>query len=126
MATPPASITAVATRSWLLPWINRGLEALWLSAVFLVPLMFLGRDYAISEAQIAYLEVPKVALLRGLAGLIAIIWSVEWAIRSNALQGRFPTFTADSLLAILVKPDTNVGKLLYELRRHRIAIADLL
>ena len=34
--------------------------------------------------------------------------------------------TAESLLVILVKPDTNVGKLLYELRRHRVAIADLL
>ena len=34
--------------------------------------------------------------------------------------------TAETLLAILVQPNTNVGKLLYELRRHRAAIAELL
>ncbi len=34
--------------------------------------------------------------------------------------------TDDSLLAILVQRDTNIGRLLFELRRHRAAIADLL
>jgi predicted regulator of Ras-like GTPase activity (Roadblock/LC7/MglB family) len=34
--------------------------------------------------------------------------------------------TPDSLIAIVVRPDTNVGGLLYELRQHRAAIADLL
>jgi len=34
--------------------------------------------------------------------------------------------TDDSLMAILVKRDINVGKLLFELRRHRSAIANLL
>ncbi len=34
--------------------------------------------------------------------------------------------TADTLLTILVKRGSNVGTLLYELRRHRAAIADLL
>jgi predicted regulator of Ras-like GTPase activity (Roadblock/LC7/MglB family) len=34
--------------------------------------------------------------------------------------------TDESLLAIVVRPDTNVGDLLYELRRHRAAIARLL
>jgi predicted regulator of Ras-like GTPase activity (Roadblock/LC7/MglB family) len=34
--------------------------------------------------------------------------------------------TDESLLAILVSPDTNIGDLLYELRRHRAAIARLL
>ncbi len=33
--------------------------------------------------------------------------------------------TADTLLAILVAPDTNVGALLFELERHRSAIAGL-
>ena len=33
--------------------------------------------------------------------------------------------TPDALLAIVVQPDTNVGGLLYELRQHRAAIADL-
>ncbi len=34
--------------------------------------------------------------------------------------------TPETLLAILVKPDVNVGSLLYDLRRHRVAIAELL
>ncbi len=34
--------------------------------------------------------------------------------------------TPDALIAIVVRPDTNVGGLLYELRQHRAAIADLL
>ena len=72
-----------------LPWINRGLEGLWLSAVFLVPLIFLNQDYAVSEAAIANVEVPKVALLRTLAGAIALLWLMEWAIRSQAFQGPF-------------------------------------
>lgn len=33
---------------------------------------------------------------------------------------------ADALLVILVRPDTNVGPLLFDLRRHRTAIAGLL
>lgn len=34
--------------------------------------------------------------------------------------------TDESLMAILVKRDINIGRLLFELRRHRSAIADLL
>lgn len=34
--------------------------------------------------------------------------------------------SAESLLAVFVQPGTNVGSLLYELRRHRAAIAGLL
>ena len=34
--------------------------------------------------------------------------------------------SSDALLAVVVQPDTNVGGLLYELRQHRAAIADLL
>ena len=40
------------------------MEFLWLLTVFLVPLAFFDRDYAKSETIIAYVEVPKVALLR--------------------------------------------------------------
>ena len=66
-------------------WINRGLEALWLMAVALVPLAYLDRDFISSEAVIAYVEVPKVALLRTLVALMAMLWLVEWAI-----NGRLP------------------------------------
>lgn len=34
--------------------------------------------------------------------------------------------TTESLLAILVRPNSNIGDLLYELRRHRGSIAQLL
>ena len=34
--------------------------------------------------------------------------------------------SADALLVVLVRPATNVGALLYDLRRHRSAIAGLL
>jgi len=33
---------------------------------------------------------------------------------------------ADALLVILVRPETNVGSLLFDIRRHRTAIAGLL
>jgi predicted regulator of Ras-like GTPase activity (Roadblock/LC7/MglB family) len=36
------------------------------------------------------------------------------------------TLTPDALLALVVDPGTNVGALLYEVRRHRSAIAGLL
>ena len=64
-------------------WIERGLEALWLLAVVLVPLAFLDRDFARSEAVIGYVEVPKIALLRTLAGLMAMLWLLEWGLRGN-------------------------------------------
>ena len=66
-------------------WINRGLEGLWLLAVFLTPLVYLDQTYAISEASIGYVEVPKVALLRTLVALMAVLWLIEWGIR-----GRLP------------------------------------
>lgn len=34
--------------------------------------------------------------------------------------------TPETLLAVLVRPSVNVGSLLYDLRRHRVAIAELL
>ena len=58
-------------------WLNRAMEILWLLVVFLVPLAFLDPDYVQSEAVIAYLEVPNVALLRTLIGLMAIVWLIH-------------------------------------------------
>jgi tetratricopeptide (TPR) repeat protein len=56
------------------------LELLWLLAVFLVPLVFLGRDHLISESELAFVDLPKVALLRTLAALTAVFWLVEWSL----------------------------------------------
>ena len=61
-------------------WVNRGLELLWLMIVVLVPLAFVSREYMVSEAAIAHLEIPKIAVLRTLAGLIAVLWLIEWGM----------------------------------------------
>lgn len=70
-----------------LPFIRRALEVLWLLTAVVVPLAFLNQDYAISESVISYIEVPKVALLRILAGIIFLLWTVEWAITSRTFDG---------------------------------------
>ena len=80
MATDSRSLTPLAVRMTLYRWHDRGMEALWLLAVFLVPLAFLDPDYAKSEAIIGYLEVPKIALLRLLTGMMAILWLVRWGL----------------------------------------------
>ena len=64
-------------------WINRVIELLWLLVVFLVPLVFVNRGDMLSVSTIAYLEVPKIAILRTLVGLIAILWLIEWGIRQR-------------------------------------------
>ena len=51
--------------------------------MFLLPLTFFGQDYAQSEAVIAYVEVPQVALLRTLAGLMAALWLIDWGLHSS-------------------------------------------
>ena len=67
------------------------MEGLWISAILLVPMVFLGQDYAISESQIAYVEVPKVALIRFLAALMGLLWLLEWSVKSRAFEGTFPS-----------------------------------
>ena len=67
----------------LTQWINRALEFLWLLAVILVPLGFLDREYAGSEAVISYVEVPKIALLRTLVAGMAVLWLMGWAIKAR-------------------------------------------
>ena len=77
-ATTPLIVTSRSQA-----WINRAIELLWLVAVFLLPLAFFGQDYAQSEAVIAYVEVPKVAVLRTLAGLMAALWLIDWGLHSS-------------------------------------------
>jgi O-antigen ligase len=70
-------------------WLNRSIEGLWLLTVVLVPLAFLDRSLIYSEAVIAFVEVPKIALLRTLVGLMTVLWLIEWGLR-----GHFPFITA--------------------------------
>ena len=79
------SYESIATQ--VVPWIHRALELLWLLTVVLVPLAFLDPTYAVSEAVIAYVEVPKIALLRTLTGLMAILWLLEWGISTRSGSG---------------------------------------
>ncbi len=83
MTTSSVTTSAAFDSTTIVRWINRGLELLWLAAAVLVPLAFVDRDYMISEAVIGYVEVPKIMLLRTVAGLMAILWLVEWALTSK-------------------------------------------
>ncbi len=76
----------------------------------------------------------------GLAALVPGVISACNRLGSAADRGAFGTgvvefehgmllvaeITSDSLLAMLLRPDTNIGSLLFELQRHRPAIAGLL
>lgn len=76
----------------------------------------------------------------GLAALVPSVVAACNRLGSAAGRGSFGTgvveydrglalvteVTPESLLAIFVRADTNIGGLLHELRRHREAIAELL
>ena len=85
----PSSTSPTTTQ--LRFWLNRAIEALWLITVFLVPLAFLDPGYAMSETIIAYVEVPKVALLRTLVGLMVVLWLIDWTLRGAARPGSSPS-----------------------------------
>ena len=53
-------------------WISIAMEALWLMAVGLVPLVFAPTDFFL------LLDIPKVVLLRILTGFMGVLWLVEW------------------------------------------------
>ena len=107
------AIISDSTTAALLHWINRGLESLWLLTVVLVPLAAVSRDYVISEAVIAYAEVPKIALLRTLVGLMAILWVVEWSLKGGLARGSL--FTGESSL---LQPSRWLSNLVIWLRQR--------
>ena len=80
-------------------WIRRGLEGLWLLTLVLVPLGYLERDYLSSEAAIAYVEIPKIFILRTLVGIMAVLWALEWAVRSDG-----PIVPVDRLKSLSTTP----------------------
>ena len=67
------------------PWITRALELLWLLAVVLVPLAFLGRNYGEWSSVIGSFELPKIVFLRTLVALMAALWLFEWALQGRLL-----------------------------------------
>lgn len=81
----------------MLLWLQRGLELLWLLAIFLVPLAFLR----ISESPLplpSAMETAKIAIFRSLVGLMAVLWLVEWG-----LKGHLPFSSADGYQNNLLK-----------------------
>jgi len=81
-----------------MPWLSRGMEGLWLLTVFLILLMVFCQNFVLSEAKIAYVEVPKVAPLCSLAALMVYLGLVEWAIKSRPateVQSDFGSVAAD-------------------------------
>ena len=83
LTTTRHAIASAVSIDNLALWISRGLEFCWLLAVVTVPLAFLGREYVLSEVEIAYVDLPKTALLRTLTGLMACLWLVEWALKGG-------------------------------------------
>ncbi len=69
-------------RGAALLWISRGLEFLWLATIVSVPLAFFKGSEVLSYA-FPFIELPKIALLRTLVGLMAILCLIEWGIKSR-------------------------------------------
>ena len=51
------------------------MEGTWLLTVALVPAVFASEDFLV------FVDLPKTVLLRSLTGLLAALWTVEWALR---------------------------------------------
>ena len=64
-------------------WINRAMESLWLLAVIFVPLVFLGRDFGEWSSVIGSFEIPKLALLRILVGILFSLWLLKLVIENQ-------------------------------------------
>jgi len=94
----------------------------------------LGRDGLPIDAKADGLDAD------GVAALIPSVVAACTRLGNAANRGEFGTgvvefgkgsliisaVNADTLMAMVVMPDTNIGSLLYEMRRHRGAIAGLL
>ena len=96
------STITVGSAATLALWINRVLEVLWLLTVMLVPLSFLSGGDILGSPVVFLLELPKVAALRTLAGLMAGLWLIECCI-----LGRF---SPNDLVMGLRKVEIDPGK----------------
>lgn len=81
--------------------LNKIIEALWLLTVVLVPLAFLDQDHIFSEAEIAFVEIPKIAILRAAVGLMTCLWLINWGI-----NGRFPNVSWPKKPGTFMNPST--------------------
>ena len=58
---------------------------MWLLTVFLTPLLFVEPGHLLSEYD-GFIALPKVAALRTLAGLMAAVWLLRWAVSAGAVR----------------------------------------
>lgn len=75
---------------------------------------------------VAALVPPVVAACDRLGSVTAFGTFGAGAVEFDGGIALVATLTPDALLALVVGPGTNVGALLYEIRKHRAAIAGLL
>ena len=78
-------------------WINRALESLWLLTLIVVPLAFLGRSYGEWSSAIGSYELPKITILRTLAGLTVALWLTEWVLKDIQSKTRLTPAPAKHL-----------------------------
>ena len=64
-------------------WIPRSIESLWLLTAGLVPVLFA------TQSAMVFVDVPKVATLRSLVGLMVMLWAVEWAFQAYRSKEHF-------------------------------------
>ncbi len=82
-----SSKAAVASQPTSTLYLQRAMEFIWLLTAALIPLIFVDKAYFLSEAVNAYVEVPKTTALRTLAGMMTILWIVEWALKGGFSGG---------------------------------------
>lgn len=70
---------------------GRAMEAVWLLTVFLVPLAFAPPQWLQ-----AYIQLPKVVLLRVLVGVLAVVWVFHWAVAPSQAGRRGTLHTLSS------------------------------
>ena len=83
MASPRSSTVAGGETAIPHQWIARALEFLWLLAIILVPLVFLGREFAAGSSSLVSFELPKIVILRLLVSLMICLWLFEWGLQSR-------------------------------------------
>ena len=74
---------AATTNESLTIYIRRALEALWLLTAAFVPLIFVPKEFFLSEAVNAYVEVPKTTGLRTLVGIMTVLVIFEWVLKGG-------------------------------------------
>ena len=77
------------------------LEGLWLIAAIAIPLAAVSPGVVLS-----HMEVPKVAVFRGLVATMAIVWLVEWLILQPRLSPRITRFSLRGLVSWLSERPT--------------------